>query len=157
MRVHDALSGAVLALLAILVLVTVRQYPTIPGQDIGPAAFPGTIASILLVCSVILILRGLRAERAPLVQMGAWMRSPPHILNFLLVPAALLFYVWCADFLGFLLTGVIILSVLFYALNVRLRLILPVAVIMTLLIHTIFYKFLRVPLPWGLLQDIMIW
>lgn len=157
MRVHDALSGAVLALLAILVLVTVRQYPTIPGQDIGPAAFPGTIASILLVCSVILIWRGLRAERAPLVQMGAWMRSPPHILNFLLVPAALLFYVWCADFLGFLLTGVIILSVLFYALNVRLRLILPVAVIMTLLIHTIFYKFLRVPLPWGLLQDIMIW
>lgn len=157
MRVHDALSGALLALLAIAVLFTVRQYPSIPGQDIGPAAFPAIIAILLLICSVILIWRGLRAERAPLIQVGAWMQSPRHVRNFLLVPAALLFYIWSADFLGFLLTGIIILAVLFYALNVQLRLILPVAVIMTLLIHTIFYKFLRVPLPWGLLQDIVIW
>ena len=35
-------------------------------------------------------------------------------------------------------------------------LILPVAIGVTLFIHTIFYKLLRVPLPWGLLQG-MIW
>jgi putative tricarboxylic transport membrane protein len=156
MRVHDALSGSLLALLAIAVLFTVRQYPSIPGQNIGPAAFPAVLASILLVCSVILIWRGLRAERAPMIQVGAWMQSPRHVLNFLLIPAALLFYVWCSESLGFLPTGVIILAVLFYSLNVWLRLILPVAVIMTLLIHTIFYKFLRVPLPWGPLQG-MAW
>ena len=29
---------------------------------------------------------------------------------------------------------------------------LPVALVMTLLIHYAFYKLLRVPLPWGVLQ-----
>jgi len=154
MRVHDALSGALLAILAIAVLITVSQYPHIPGQDIGPSAFPGLLAVLLLGCSGVLIWRGLRAERQPLIVLGAWVRSPQHVANFFLVLAALLFYVLCADVLGFILTGVIILSVLFYSLRVPLLLILPVAIGVTLFIHTVFYKLLRVPLPWGLLQGI---
>lgn len=157
MRVHDALSGAVLALLAVLVLVTVSQYPPIPGQDIGPSAFPGLLAFLLLGCSIALIWRGLSSkEKPPLILLGAWMRSPQHVANFLLIIVALLFYVFAADSLGFILTAILILSVLFYSLRVRLMLILPVAIGVTLFIHTIFYKLLRVPLPWGLLQG-MIW
>jgi putative tricarboxylic transport membrane protein len=152
MRVHDALSGAVLALLAILVLLTVRQYPPIPGQDIGPSAFPGLLAFLLLGCSLALIWRGLRNERQALFAAGAWMRSPRHVFNFLLVPGVLLFYIVCSDVLGFIITGIIILVAMFYALHVRLLLILPLAIGVTLVIHTTFYKFLRVPLPWGLLQ-----
>jgi len=30
----------------------------------------------------------------------------------------------------------------------------PIAIVMTLLIHYAFYKLLKVPLPWGLLQSI---
>lgn len=154
MRIHDALSGALLALLAILVLVTVSQYPHIPGQDIGPSAFPASLAIILLGCSAVLIWRGIRAGRQPLFVGGAWMHSPRHVFNFLLVPGVLLFYVLCSDFLGFIITGIAILCAMFYALRVRLMLILPVAIGVTLLIHTVFYKLLRVPLPWGLLQGI---
>jgi putative tricarboxylic transport membrane protein len=30
----------------------------------------------------------------------------------------------------------------------------PVAILATLLVHLVFYKFLRVPLPWGLLLPV---
>jgi putative tricarboxylic transport membrane protein len=154
MRIHDALSGLLLALLAVAILVTVSQYPPIPGQNVGPSAFPGVVGILLLGCSLLLIWRGLRGERMPLVAMGAWTRSTPHLINFLLVIASLLFYIFCSTFLGFIITGVLILAVLFYALGVRPVLVLPIAIIATLVIHTVFYKFLRVPLPWGLLQGL---
>lgn len=154
MRIHDALSGLVLALLAVAVLVTVSQYPPIPGQNVGPSAFPGLVAILLLGCSLLLIWRGMHGERRPLVVMGAWTRSTPHVVNFLLVIGSLLFYIFCSNFFGFIITGTLILAALFYALGVRTFLVLPLAIIATLVIHTIFYKFLRVPLPWGLLQDL---
>ena len=56
--------------------------------------------------------------------------------------------------IGFLLCGVIILSSMFWALAVRRGLILPLAVLITLVIHSVFYKGLRVPLPWGVLQPL---
>jgi len=39
-------------------------------------------------------------------------------------------------------------------LGVRLRNALPLALAVALVIHYVFYKLLRVPLPWGLLQGI---
>ena len=154
MRIHDALTGFVLAFLAVAVLITVSQYPPIPGQNVGPAAFPALLALLLLGCSLLLIWRGFRGQRQALVSFGAWTRSLPHVVNFLLVIGALLFYVFCSNYLGFIISSILILSALFLSLGVRILLILPVAVGVTLLIHTIFYKFLRVPLPWGLLQDL---
>ena len=154
MRIHDALSGLLLALLAVAVLITVSQYPPIPGQNVGPSAFPGLVAILLLGCSLLLIWRGVRGERRPLVVLGDWTKSAPHMINFLLVIASLLFYIFCSEVLGFIITGTAILAVLFYALGVRTLLILPTAIVATLVIHTVFYKFLRVPLPWGLLQGL---
>jgi putative tricarboxylic transport membrane protein len=62
------------------------------------------------------------------------------------------FYLLAAEKLGFLPTGVLILSVMFAAMTVPRARILPLALLITLLIHTVFYKALRVPLPWGVLQ-----
>ena len=160
MRLHDALSGCLLAILAIAVLIAIRGYPSIPGQNVGPAAFPGTLAVLLLGCSGLLIWRGLRQNRdggrgEGLVSFGPWIASPRHRLNVLLVLGALLFYILASDFIGFIPIGIIILSAMFLGFGVRPVLILPVAIVATLIIHTIFYKLLRVPLPWGLMQGMM--
>ena len=53
-------------------------------------------------------------------------------------------------------TGVIYLASLFAVFGVRPIWILPIALLLTLAIHTAFYKMLKVPLPWGLLQG-FIW
>lgn len=152
MKFNDTLVGAALLALALAILQTVQQYPVIPGQNIGPGAFPGLLATLLAVCAVLLIIKGLKArQHQPWVEMGGWVRSRFHARNFLITLACLLFYIYLSDRLGFLICAVLILSVMFKALQVRTKLILPIALITSLVIHTIFYKGLRVPLPWGLL------
>ena len=42
----------------------------------------------------------------------------------------------------------------FLAFSVRVQLVLPLALLVTLVIHAAFYKGLRVPLPWGILQPL---
>lgn len=152
MKFNDALSGFLLLLLALAVLFNISSFPTIPGQNIGPAAFPGLLAWLLLLCSVLLIVRSFRTSvRSPLIELGAWIRSPHHLRNFAITTGCLLFYILASDFLGFLICAFAILCMMFWALQVRSRLIVPIALMVTLLIHTIFYKGLRVPLPWGIL------
>jgi putative tricarboxylic transport membrane protein len=152
MKFNDAVLGAVFLALSIAVLVAIQGYPRIPGQSIGPGAFPGLIAILLGGCSIALIWRGWR-ERAnqPLVAIGAWLGSPRHVQNFLVAAGSLAFYVLASDRLGFLVCGALILLALFLTLRVRQRLALPLALVLPIVIHLIFYKLLRVPLPWGVL------
>mgnify|MGYP003345840018 CR=1 FL=1 len=152
MKFHDTLSGAALLLLALAILFNISSFPTIPGQNIGPAAFPGLLAGLLALCAVLLMLKGLRSrEPQPWVVLGEWMRSGYHLRNFAITVGCLLFYILASDALGFLICAVTVLMVMFWALQVRGRLIVPLAIGITLLIHTIFYKGLRVPLPWGVM------
>jgi putative tricarboxylic transport membrane protein len=151
-KLNDALLGLVFLALSIAVLVTIQGYPKIPGQSIGPGAFPGLIALLLGGCSVALIWRGWQERRAqPLVALGAWLASPRHLLNFCLTVALLVFYVLASETIGFLICGSIILLTLFFSLRVKPQLAIVLALFVPLVIHLIFYKLLRVPLPWGLL------
>jgi putative tricarboxylic transport membrane protein len=151
-KLNDALLGIVFLALSIAVLVAIQGYPKIPGQSIGPGAFPGLIALLLGGCSIALIWRGWRERRVqPLVSMGAWLGSPRHLLNFIVATGALAFYVLAADKLGFLVCGALILLSLFLALRVKPLLVVPLALALPIVIHLIFYKLLRVPLPWGVL------
>jgi putative tricarboxylic transport membrane protein len=77
------------------------------------------------------------------------------VLAFAVVLGVNVFYIALVDKLGFIPTGTIYLAALFAVLQVRVRWILPLAIVLTLVIHTAFYKLLRVPLPWGLLQPIL--
>jgi len=155
MKLHDTLSGLALLLLALLIGWNTSGFPEVPGQQIGPAVFPKALAALLALCAVLLMLRSRQTTTEQAwVQLGAWLQSPLHRRNFLITLACLVFYVLASEFLGFLLCGVAILSVMFYALAVQPSRIAPLAVGLTLLIHTLFYKGLRVPLPWGVLSPI---
>ena len=150
MKLNDAVSGALLFLLALAILFNVSSFPSIPGQTIGPGAFPGLLASLLALCGLLLVLKGLRAtERQAWLSLGAWMHSPTHRRNFIITLGCLLFYIFASDTLGFLLSATLILMVMFYALDVSLMRIVPLALLITLVIHTLFYKGLRAPVPWG--------
>ena len=159
MKFNDAVWGALLALLGAAIVFHVQGFPRIPGQNVGPALFPGIVAAALVVSGLILVVSGLRARRAggasePWSQVPHWLRSPPHLLAFLVLVASNVFYLLAVDRLGFLITAFVYLVALIWVLRVRLALVVPVAFVMTLLIHYAFYKLLRVPLPWGVLQGI---
>ena len=98
------------------------------------------------------LVSGLR-ERAtvPWLQFDEWIRSPRHVLACALVVAGVVLYLLASERLGFLITSVVILTALMWVLQVRPARALLVALVATLVIHTLFYKLLRVPLPWGVL------
>jgi putative tricarboxylic transport membrane protein len=151
-KFNDALLGLAFLALSALVLVDIQSYPAFPGQRVGPGAFPGLIVLLLAGCSVALVWRGWRERRKQgFIAVGAWLGSWRHVRNFLVAVGALVFYIVAADKLGFLVCGTIILLSLFLTLRVRPALALPIAFLLPIVIHVIFYKLLRVPLPWGVL------
>ena len=155
MKLNDAVFGLLLTLVGAAVLVAIRGYPKIPGQPVGPALFPGLIAAGLCIAGLLLIVRGLRHRREqPWLAWDDWVRSPRHALALLVLLGSVMFYIVAAEVLGFLPTAAIILTVLFLVLRVRPVLALVVALVAALLVHTAFYKLLKVPLPWGLLTGV---
>ncbi|OWY30358.1 tripartite tricarboxylate transporter TctB family protein [Herbaspirillum robiniae] len=172
MKINDALSGLLVALFAIAIWSYSATLPSM-GQDIGPHVFPQALAGGFMLCAVLLVvrgLRGLRKTRAAHVSTIAtvgdedqdahwftvpeWFGSRHAVFAFLLVPASLVFYIWVSEPLGFLPTAFILLMVLFLTFRTRVAMAVPVAVASALGIHYVFYKLLKVPLPWGVLNPI---
>ena len=152
MKINDAVFGALFGVLSLLVLWTIQSYPRIPGQNFGPAAFPGLAAFGLAVCSLLLVVQGLRARaQAPWFTAGEWLRRPAQLIAFVVTVAGLALYVVAAEKVGFLILGTLIVAASMLSLRVRVIVALPMALVATLVIHIAFYKGLRVPLPWGVL------
>jgi|694.fasta_scaffold63725_3 putative tricarboxylic transport membrane protein len=164
-RLGDAPIGAAFLALAGAVLWHIRDFPPAPGQPYGPALFPGLIAAGLAVASVLLIASAFRSGRRAAAFSGnageaegapaaAGLAGPAarRWLPFAATVATLIGYVAWVDRLGFIITAFLMLCVLFAAYRVRLAWIVPVAAVSTLVVHTAFYKLLKVPLPWGLLS-----
>jgi len=150
-RLNDAVIGLILFALSLAVLWHVRGFPTIPGQPYGAGLYPRVIGIGLAVVSVLLMISGWRSG-GPMMRLGRAADGRP--LAFVTTILALFFYLLFADRLGFILASIAMLCALLWAYGVpRLRIV-PVAVIATLVIHAGFYKLLKVPLPWGLLQPI---
>jgi putative tricarboxylic transport membrane protein len=144
-RVNDSVIGAVLLVLSLAVLWHVQDFPDIPGQPYGAALYP-TVVSLGL-----LMFQGIR-DGGPLFAFQA--SSSKGVAAFAITLGSLIFYVFAVDHLGFVVCSTLMLIAVMWAYGVRPLLLVPVAVVATLVIHTGFYRLLKVPLPWGLLQPI---
>ena len=154
MKFNDALIGAALIVFAGLILWHVRGFPPMPGQDFGPSLFPRLIAVALAACGTALVVAGWRSRRAgPVVELSDWLRMPRLFANFCLVIGGVLFYILLSERIGFLIVVPVVLGAWIMSLGTRWKIALPVAAVVTLLIHYVFYTVLRVPLPWGVLID----
>jgi putative tricarboxylic transport membrane protein len=149
LKVNDALSGAGLAALGGVVLWHIQGFPAMPGQKFGPAWFPGVVAAGLVACGLLLMLR---AERGPWLALPPWTRRWRPLAGVAAVIGGLLAYVLAADRLGFHLTGFLLLALWTRVLGAGWRASLAVSMVATLAIHMSFYKLLRIPLPWGVLE-----
>lgn len=152
MKLNDAVFGAILVVLGLAIVVHVQAFPAIPGQQVGPAIFPGLVAGGLALCGLLLIASGLKHRASqPWFVAEPWTRSTRHVAGFAAVIAAVAFYIAAANALGFLITGPLVLFALFVVFGVRPGKAAVVAIVATLVIWYAFYKLLRVPLPWGIL------
>jgi putative tricarboxylic transport membrane protein len=152
-KLNDAIFGLVLLALGVVVLITIQSFPAIPGQKFGPALFPGLIATGLMVCGALLCLQGLR-QRQPWVQWGEWVRRPRHLASLAILLVAVSLYIEFSVQVGFLPLAVLTLFLMMLNLRVRPSRALLFALALSLVIHTLFYQLLRVPLPWGWLMPV---
>jgi len=157
MRFNDAVFGAVLLLLGILVAVIARSFPGMPGQSVGPALFPDMIAVGLGLCGLGLLWSGLRRpEFAGLVQLGEWARSGGHILDVGLIIGGLALLILLWDAVGFISLATLYTGGLIARFRGgRVLSSFVGALLAVLVIDWVFRRMLLVPLPLGPLTGIV--
>lgn len=161
MRLSDRTTGVFLAGLGGVTAYGASFLPPIPGQQVGPSIFPIVVGLGLVLCGVLIAFGiGRRFEDeaeadlaahqdapAPSKAEGGWLSG----LRALIPIGAIVFYVLTVDPLGFVPVAALMVGVTAYALRAPLWLAIGMALVAPPLVHLVFYKLLRVPLPDGLL------
>ena len=157
MRANDAINGFILILLAVVMIAMTSTFPAFPGQPHGPSLFPRVLGTLLIICGVLLVWRGLAARRAGAgwVEMAPWTRQPWRVVSFFLMLGSLLLYIMVGETVGFIPIALVILLAMFLWFGVKPLNAVIIAVIATFVIHWFFASLLRVPLPRGLLDTIL--
>jgi putative tricarboxylic transport membrane protein len=158
MQTSDRVSGAFIIALGALAVVGGFQQPAMVGQDVGPSAFP-IVVGLGLVLSGILVALGVghRLEATALEELAshqpaANVSSHTFGLWRVCVPPGLLFlYVALVGQIGFVLTAGLLVFCASLTLGARLSHALLLAILAPPVVHLVFGKLLRVPLPIGLL------
>lgn len=158
MRFDDGLIGAVLVAFAAAVVAYARTFPTLGGMDFGPALFPTVIGTGLGLAGLAMIVQSVMRRRAGAastwLDLDDWARTPRPWINALLVVLVVLGFGLLVDVLGYHLTAFGALLVLLLRLEVRPVAALVIAVLGAGLTHELFSGWLRVPLPWGILEPV---
>lgn len=152
MKFNDVTSGIILLVFSIVLWTSAHDLPNPGDQLYGPAFFPEWIAAAMGIAAAVMIVTS-RSQigSQPFIGFDGWVRDPRRVLQFLLIPAAVIFYVYTVDELGFMLTAALVLAVLLLALGTRLIVAIPTTIGIVLLVYAIFDMLLRVPLPRGTL------
>jgi putative tricarboxylic transport membrane protein len=155
MRFNNVIPGGVLILFALAVIAYANTFPHLHGQNYGPDLFPTLIGLGLLVCGGILVVQGV-AQRAtvPMVEIGDWAKDRRNIADIVILLGSMIFYILASDALGFIPISLLILTVLLLRFGSSWASSISIAVVTTLVIHTLFAKLLLVPLPWGILLPV---
>ena len=157
MRINDAVLGTITIAISIFIIIVARSFPALPGVPYGPGVFPTIIAGCMIFGGLILILKGIwNLRETGWLALEPWAKTPRTYITLGLIFSTLLFYILFSEKLGFLITSVLILIPLLLWTRGRERLIssIVISVTFSLVIYLVFVKFMRVPLPGGLLQGI---
>jgi putative tricarboxylic transport membrane protein len=155
MRVSDVISGALVVLLAVAMAAYTTSFPPFPGQKYGPSLFPRILGAGLLLCGILLILRGRRDQRRgrPFASIADSYKSRQGWMGVLLILAVVFLYILASNPLGFVPTALIGVFALLVWFGVSLPRALVISVVAILTVDWFFGWLFRVPLPLGILPN----
>ncbi|MDB5373471.1 MAG: tripartite tricarboxylate transporter TctB, partial [Belnapia sp.] len=99
-QLSDRVTGTVLMTLGGLAAWSGSRLPGVPGQDVGPAAFPMVIGGGMALCGVLIALGIGQSFEVPEEEEAVPGRSRFYGLRVLVPPALLLFYMFASEPLG---------------------------------------------------------
>jgi putative tricarboxylic transport membrane protein len=144
-----------MALLGAITLWASKDFPTLPRQAYGAGTFPMLVGTFLVVLGGALALRGWRQGGA----IVRWQNALPAqriLLSTLAVITAVIGYITLSPMLGFPILSLAILTLMIgWLTSGRWWLALSVGVGATLLIWSIFAELLMVPLPLGIIEEVI--
>lgn len=169
MKVSDRVTGLILLVLGALVYYGGSLLPPVPGQQVGPDVFPMVIGGALVACGVLIMLgigRTFEDEEKIVTSESGAVADADQVVpkrgivqdflsggwKVLTPPAALFFYYFASEKLGFWITATLMIFVLARTQGAKPKWALALAMAAPVFVHLVFYKLLRVPLPRGLLQ-----
>ena len=159
MLLSDRITGGAIATLGSAAFFFGSKLPPVPGQQVGPSAFPMVVGAGLVLCGVLIIF-GIGRHFEEVAEAEVAEHSAPEYLEplpawrnwlALLPPGLVLFYALASEALGFLPTAAIMVLSASFAFGAKAKLAVPLAIVAPFVINMIFLKLLRVPLPGGLL------
>ncbi len=151
MKISDTVVGAGFVAAGALIFVGTLNYPTLEAGHPGPSLFPRILGGLMAVFGGLVSLQGLRAR--DVTDEVAWLRlhRNPSFINAMVVLAGVLAYIFLVEHLGFLIMGALVIFTLMWRLQVRPMKAAVVAIVFNTIVHFLFAKVLRVPLPLGIL------
>jgi putative tricarboxylic transport membrane protein len=173
MKVSDRITGLMLVILGGFVYWGGSKLPPVPGQQVGPDVFPMVVGAALVICGLLIAFGVGRTfeedEKIVIdesgntvdVQANAQALSKPQTRldtflsggwKILVPPLALFFYYFASEKLGFWITAALMIFALAKSQGASLKASLALTVIAPAVVHLIFFKLLRVPLPLGFLK-----
>ena len=159
MKANDAITGAIFLAIGIFAFVYAGTFTALPGIKYGPDLFPRLIATLMGLGGVILIVGSVRSSGGiPLFTIAEWARRPRNHLILAAVVASIAFYIVASAWLGFLVSGFLMLGGLLAVTRGTSRLLSSaiIAAAVTIVIYLIFARLLRVPLPMGVIELLMV-
>lgn len=157
MHINDAILGVITIAVSIFIIAVARTFPALPGVPYGPGLFPTIIAGCMSLGGVVLIIKGIRQfPQSGWLTLDPWAKTLRSYFTLGLIFAALLFYILFSDTLGFIITSALILAALLLWTRGLERLLssLIISVSFSVVIYLVFVKFMRVPLPPGMMQGL---
>ena len=159
MKVNDLISGLIVLGVSLFAFFYAGTFVSMPGVPYGPGMFPKIIAVIMGGSSLILIVSGVRnLETQPLLVLQDWAYRPRSYAIFFGIIFGVIFYIQFADALGFMLTSTLLLFTILTIARGLDAIVsgAVIAIISSSLIFASFAYALRVPLPYGIIENFVL-
>ncbi len=159
MKINDAISGSLFIVIAILVFIYAGTFRNMLGGSYGPDLFPRIVAVMMAIGGLSLVVAALRpAGRQPWLELAGWARQPRSYALMVAVVASMIFYILLSGTLGFLLTAFLLLAGLRIVTRGPSRAVSSavIAAVVSVIAYLIFVRMLRVPLPFGIIESLLV-
>jgi len=151
MKISDTVVGAGFVGAGALIIAGTLNYPSLDGGHPGPSLFPRILGGLMAAFGGLVSIKGLRTNDTTEDVDLLHLHQNPSFVNAVYVLVGVLAYILFVETLGFLLMGPLLLFVIMWRLKVLPLKALIVAVVFNTIVHFLFAKIMRVPLPMGLL------
>lgn len=152
MKLNDKIIGVLAILAAFAIAYGTLDFRAIPGQQFGSAFFPRIIAGAFILLGLAFLFA---PNRGAIIATAEWMRSWRALKASALLIAGLLWIVITPS-LGFIATTFFLILALILTFGGRFLIGLGVAVGITLLLYGVFGQLLRIPLPFGFIERLLL-